>query len=456
MKARLVGFALLLPWALAAQLKYYVVAGDTEQPLAASYSLGTAVVGEVIDTTFRVRNPSDGTLRAVMNVAGTGFTFASLPAWPPDVPAGGLLDFVVSFQPPTPGSYSAYLNINGVRVSVLQGLAAQGVTLTVIGGGVIGELTAGDTINFGSVAVGGSALKQFELRNPTDQALTVSALAVGGNAFRGPLGVQSPITLGAQQRASFEVAFEPKVAGIQFGLIQVDRRIFNLIGAGVEVEYPKPQIFFEPPVLSGGQQAKASVRLESASSYSGEGELSLELRPLVASNGDPAVQFPASGGRTVKFQVGQGKAAGAFNDQADIVFQTGTTAGTLVFTARLGKHVIEQSVVIPAAPVAVESTKILRSATGLEVKLTGFDTSRTASRVSFTFYDRDWNVIAPGAISADVAAGFRQYFDISEVGGMFLLRAVFPVTGNALKVVAVETEFTNAHGQTRTPRVGIP
>jgi hypothetical protein len=433
-----------------------VVSGTTEQLLAETYSVGTVTVGDFLDTAFRVRNPTDATLRAVMNVAGAGFNFSSLPAWPPDVPAGGSLDFVVRFQPQTAGLYSAYLNINGVRVSILLGEAAQGITLTVVGGGGIGDLSAGDTIQFGGVPVGESVRKQFELRNPTGRALAVNTLAVAGEAFRGPVGLQAPLTLEAQQRATFEVAFEPKAAGIAAGSLQFDQRSFPLEGIGIVPDYPKPQILIEPQTLSGGQQARVSVRLESASRYTGSGELSIDLRPAVGTGSDPAVLFLATNTPTVRFQVAEGLDAAAFGNQAAAEFQTGTTAGTLVLTARLGKHTVEQTAVIPPAAVVVDSTSVLRSASGLEVKLTGFDTSRTASRVAFTFFDRDWNVIAPGTIGVEVAPAFRQYFDTAGMGGMFLLRAVFPVTGNALKVVAVQTEFTNSHGRTLTPRVGIP
>lgn len=456
MRRRFAAGLLLLAAPLAAQLQYFVVVGTAEEPLGESYFVGTVTVGDILDTTFRIRNPTEATLRAVMNVAGTGFRFASLPAWPPDIPAGGALDFTVRFQPQTVGSYSAYLNVNGVRVSVLLGDAVQGITLTVVGGGGIGEVAAGAAIQFGAVPVGTSARKQLELRNPTSRALAVNTLAVTGEAFRGPLGLQAPLTLEAQQRATFEVAFEPKTEGIASGSIQLDRRSFLLEGIGTVPDYPRPQILIEPQVLSGGQQARASVRLESASRWAGSGELSIELRPAVGIKTDPAVLFPATNSATVQFQVSEGLEACSFGNQPAAEFQTGTTAGTLVLTARLGKHTVEQSVVIPPGPVVVDSTSILRSASGLEVQLTGFDTSRTASRVAFTFFDRDWNVIAPGTIGVEVAPAFRQYFEGSDVGGMFLLRAVFPVTGNVLKVVAVETEFTNAHGKTLTPRVGIP
>ena len=59
-------------------------------------------------------------------------------------------------------------------------------------------------------------------------------------------------------------------------------------------------------------------------------------------------------------------------------------------------------------------------------------------------------------ISTDVAGPFRHYFDNTDFGGMFLLRAVFQVSGDPLKIIAVVAELTNSHGAARTERIGIP
>ena len=60
--------------------------------------------------------------------------------------------------------------------------------------------------------------------------------------------------------------------------------------------------------------------------------------------------------------------------------------------------------------------------------------------------------IAPGAIRADVEKDFAGYFSGSGLGGMFLLRAVFPVNGNASGVASCEATLTNSAGTATTQR----
>ena len=126
-----------------------------------------------------------------------------------------------------------------------------------------------------------------------------------------------------------------------------------------------------------------------------------------------------------------------------------------MFTVRLGLFSEELTVAIPPDRIVVDSASSIRSATGLEIQVTGFDTSRSASRLSFTFYDRAGQTIAPGAIQADATAAFRQYFETTEFGGLFRSRAVFPVNGNVLQITAFEVGLTNSLGTTSTPRTAI-
>jgi len=415
-------------------------------------------IGESLDTKFRIKNLSESELLVPINVAGVGFHLPEEgnPKWPVVIAAGGTLDFYTRFTPMTPGSFSAYLNINGVRMTTLYGTAAAGVAVSLIQDSGKTSLNAGDTIDFGSAIIGSKVVRRFEIANPAGISLSVNRLAVTGEAFRGPSGLAVPLALDPGRTASFEVTFEAAKAGQAEGSLALDSRIFVLRGFGIEPDYPAPRIVIQPGVLRGGQQAKVTVQLDSPSRYDGEGELSIELKPSVSTKGDPAVLFPASGGKSLRFRVAAGHETARFGDRTDAEFQTGTTAGTLVLTARLGKHTVQAHAEIPPAAVVVDDVRIVRSATGFEVRVTGFDTSRTASRVAFTFYDRDFNVVSPGAISTEVGALFRHYFDNTDLGGMFLVRAVFQVSGDPLKIIAVAAELTNAHGPTKTDRIGIP
>jgi hypothetical protein len=125
----------------------------------------------------------------------------------------------------------------------------------------------------------------------------------------------------------------------------------------------------------------------------------------------------------------------------------------MVFTVQLGSFTERATLSVAPAPIAISSTRATRSAKSLEVQLTGFDNARSVSQLAFTFFDQADAQVEPGRISLDAGAEFRRYFDSSEVGGMFTLRAVFPVTGDAAQILAVEVEIANALGTTHSGRI---
>jgi len=88
----------------------------------------------------------------------------------------------------------------------------------------------------------------------------------------------------------------------------------------------------------------------------------------------------------------------------------------------------------------------------LEIRITGFDNTRSLGSLSFTFYDAAGNAIAPGAIRADATKDFAGYFAGSGLGGIFLLRATFPVNGNTSGVASCEATLTNSAGTAKTQR----
>jgi hypothetical protein len=53
----------------------------------------------------------------------------------------------------------------------------------------------------------------------------------------------------------------------------------------------------------------------------------------------------------------------------------------------------------------------------------------------------------------DLTTNFKAYFDRSQVGGVFGLRAVFPVTGDASLIDSVSIVLTNTAGATRVDRL---
>jgi hypothetical protein len=183
------------------------------------------------------------------------------------------------------------------------------------------------------------------------------------------------------------------------------------------------------------------VRFDAPAQTSGTGTATLDFRGPP----DMGIGF-AVGGRSVTFPIAPGDV------QAILPFQTGTTAGVLTLTAQVGGATDQQSVTITGGPPGIATARAGRSATSIEIDITGFDNTRTIGALSFTFYDAAGKAIAPGIIRTDAASDFASYFAGSDLGGVFLLRAVFPVTGDISVVTSCEATLTNTSGSSSTQR----
>ena len=138
--------------------------------------------------------------------------------------------------------------------------------------------------------------------------------------------------------------------------------------------------------------------------------------------------------------------------QAALAFQTGTTAGALTFSVAIdGGGTDQQTVPIPAAAPVITGMQTVRSGGVVELRITGFDNTRTLGALSFTFYDAAGSAIAPGVIRADASAEFARYFATAEAG-VFMLRLAFPVSGDTSGIAACETALTNSAGSSKTTR----
>jgi hypothetical protein len=255
----------------------------------------------------------------------------------------------------------------------------------------------------------------------------------------------------------FDVRFAPRAAGVAKGTLEVDGRQFALVGTGLEIPLPRPVIRIEPGTAASAQQGTLRLEFAEPARVAGTGELRVEFRSAVPGvAADPAVLFLSVSSRFAQFTARAGDTRARFGERDDITFQTGTTAGALVFTARLGDATEQTIVPIAPAPVEFDSVKALRPGSQIELQITGFDNVRTVSEMTFTFYDARDAVLAPGPITTkDLAAKFRDYFAITT-GGYFALRVVFPVTGKVSDIVSLEVETANSAGPTRSERARLP
>jgi hypothetical protein len=119
---------------------------------------------------------------------------------------------------------------------------------------------------------------------------------------------------------------------------------------------------------------------------------------------------------------------------------------------QLGGVTAQQTITILPAAVGITAFQGVRSATGVQVQVTGFDNTHTAGLLTFTFFDTSGSAIAPGAVHSDATASFATYFQNSGLGGVFLLTAVLPVTGNPSQISAFQVQIANSVGTAQTAR----
>jgi hypothetical protein len=425
----------LLAPAANAQFDLVLVDGTVERSAPAVYDFGVLYENESASAHFRLRNTSAGT--ATLNtlaVRGAGFTLTS-PALPVGLTPQQAVDFAVVFRATDTGAYSASLNSDGASI-LLTATVAPRLTYRVDSGvGFPG------TLDFGSVVHGGSAERRIVFRNDTSGVLFVPAISVQGVDFALTGAPTSGQVITPGQGGEFTIDFTPQDTGQRQGSITLGDRSYPLLGTGVGPPLPAPRIALDLKQAASAQQGTMIVRFDAPAQTSGSGTATLDFRGPA----DTAIGF-AAGGRTVNFPISPGDV------QAVLPFQTGTSAGVFTFTAEIGGTSDHQSLTIAASTPGIATTEAVRTATGVELRITGFDNTRTLSALAFTFYDATGKTVAPGTIRTDAASDFARYFAGSDLGGVFAIRAVFPVTGDAHAIVSCETTLTNSSGSSSTQR----
>ena len=462
MRARL-ALAALLPVCALAQLQILVVERGVERPLGALYDAGSTAVGDTLEVALRARNAGTAASSLqtfnVINVAGAGFSRGDYPPLPSVVAPGAPVDFKVRFAPPGAGAFSASLVVNGATAATLRGtgVPAPAVLVERDDGSTL-LLHAGDAIDFGRAERGVAASRWVRIENRTGGYLRIVTIRVEGLTFSAPGALPPLAPLDNGQSVRFEVRFSPQAAGLAEGSLEIDGRRFVLRGTGTEIPFPRPAIRIQPGVAASAQQGQLRIEFAEPSRAAGAGTLRVEFRSGVKGvAADPAIVFlplsPPS--QFAQFTVKEGDTRAHFDDRDDITFQTGTTAGTLVFTARLGDATEQLIAPVAPAPVEFESVEASRSGSQIVVVIMGYDNVRTVSQMTFTFYDARDAAIAPGPIKVDLASKFRDYFE-TTAGGDFKLRVVFPVIGKVSDIVSLEVETANSAGSTRSARVRLP
>ncbi|HUI81375.1 MAG TPA: choice-of-anchor D domain-containing protein [Bryobacteraceae bacterium] len=442
--------AVLLPAAYA-QFQFSVVVGTTEQPVGAVYDFGKVASGDSSSVHLRLRNTSHASATlTLLAVAGTGFTLSGGPSLPAMLDPQATADFTVTFTASITGSYSAALSADGVSAElaaeVVPGLTYQVETL-------VGTILLGPSVDFGSALVGQAETMRFDVSDQTGLALPVPGISLSGGDFALSAAVPAGL-LQPGQSSSFDVQFLPTAAGLRNATLTIGARTVALSGTGIMPDLPEPQITLDLAQAQSAQQGSVQVTFDHPAATSGDGMLTLAVQPAVTGPADPSIAF-AAGGLTAAFTFNVGDTQASFGGQTAAAFQTGTTAGNLVFTAQItgapAAQAVQRTVSIAPALVGLTTAAASRSAGAITVQLDGFDNTRTAGALTFSFFDASGNTLT-GPIAVDGGPAFQAYFQDSETGGSFGLQAVFPVTGDPARIAFFTANVANQAGTTTTAR----
>jgi hypothetical protein len=401
----------------------------SESIVTDSFTLPPTAPGDISDARFRLRNPGSAAVTiSRLSVDVSAFRIVNQ-FFPPHILApAGFADFSIRFSPTQAGEYAATLAINDLRVA-LRGSSAAGPKVELEDPAGWRTLTTGDTADLGSVE------RRATLKRRLRVTPAAAATLTGASFTLAPTGDPS----------IFEILFTSDLASTASAVLTVDTRRFTLRATATEFALPRPSIATPPASLEPATQQKVIVRLSEPARTIVLGSAKLIFTPQPGQPDEPAIAFLPQLIRTVPLQFAEGAS------EADVTFQTGTTAGSVTVQATIGAASAEVRFTLPERPLTLTAA---RASGAPEVVLTGYDNRRSVSKVAFTWYLKSGQVAAPGRIEADVAGQFRDYFG-QNPGGAFQLRARFPLSGTASELDGVDVEITSAQGAVQTGRLKL-
>jgi HYDIN/CFA65/VesB-like, Ig-like domain len=426
------------------EVTVYFYDGKTEQPTGSVFDLGSFPAGDVQEFRFRIRNDNATavTVKSIGLVPWSEFRISNAPSLPYILAPQNFVEVRLHFQATDPAMYSAILSVNSVEVLIRAAINAA-------------AQVKGD-IDFGRILRGTSSTHTLQVSNGGYGRLTIQNISTSGDPFMLSKVPSLPLTLEARSSVSVDVTFQPVHSGDYKGWLDVDGHKVSLSGSAYDPPPPQPAIDAGGTSLLSAKQQPLVIRLATASETSGTGTVTMTFQPqMTSATDDASIRFVTGGARVQSFQFAEGDTAVSFGSDKQVLFQTGTTAGTITFTVVLGDYSEVASVQIVPAPISFDSVTAERTPGQITVSIWGFDNSRTAGSLAFQFYNKAGGAIG-GLLSADAVKDFQQFFSASpDGGGAFLLKASFPVSGDATAIGSVDVRMANGIDVTHLDRVTV-
>jgi len=385
---------------------------------------------------FRVRNTTSAAVTiSRLSIDPGAFTLFDQFFPPRVIESKGFADFSLRFAPAAAGRAASTLHLNDM-VFAVQGDTVESARIEQLNGGNWGDLKS----DLGSVERG-TAL-DTELRvTPVETGISLT-------------GQWFTLIPGAEP-GRYTVRFLAPSAGTYPAVLDTPGRSYPLRATANEYAPPRPRFSLLPGAVEAAKQVEVKIALDEAARAAAVGSLELAFAPDSPGLGDDAsVQLLPKAVRTIPFEVVSGAKSATFDTQPSVFAQTGTTAGTITLTAKLGSWVETVTLKVSAGPVVYTSTKAAVGTSSAEVLITGYDTTHAGGKIAFTFYLSGGGAVTPGRMEADIGSQFAEYCAKNRTGS-FQLRAVFPVAGTASELESVEVEMTNGQGVQRTGKLPL-
>jgi hypothetical protein len=430
-------------------------------------NLPDTTVGTTTSTTIRVQNTGN----AVGTVAGLGissgaYNIVDAPITPITLNPNDIFTFTLTFTPTVTGANTGTMRI-GNDLFPLSGNGLGSKLTFVYGPSATAVLAQGNVI-FSPIQVGQTEQIPFTVTNAGTTTTTIASIALADTKGVYRLENLPPpgVTLTAGASLTFTIDFAPNTTGFLQTTLQIDNNLFNLVGSGNPPQ-ALPAIQFTGASGNVDPLTQPAIGLNLASAYGLDLNGTLTLAVNSASfSADPAIQF-SNGSRTAAFTIPANTTQAVFPGGTNqIRLQTGTTAGNIVitpdFTTTAGLDLTPTSpptltlTVQPSAPVLLAVVETASSNTSFTLKITGFSTTHSLSKLNFQMTGTSDVTTTGGTTSLDVSSAASVWYlsaASSAFGGQFAITVPFTllssstsITAPVSKIQSVSVTATNATG----------